>query len=75
MPRLVIKTKKKKPPAGELSRLKEQLRRLTEQLASRGRKLAEAFDSGTNLQSVMDVIAQNARGIVRCSRTPPDRSM
>ncbi len=60
MPRLVIKTKKKRPPTGELSRLKEQLRRLTEQLASRDRELAEAFDTGTNLQSVMDAIAQNA---------------
>ena len=74
MPRLVIKTKKKRPPTGELSRLKEQLRRLTEQLTSRDRELADAFDhpaghqpwlqmiaaTGTNLQSVMDAIAQNA---------------
>ena len=59
MPRLVIKTKKKRPPTGELSRLKEQLRRLTEQLTSRDRELAEAA-TGTNLQSVMDAIAQNA---------------
>jgi hypothetical protein len=59
MPRLVIKTKKKRPPTGELSRLKEQLRRLTEQLASRDRELAEAA-TGTNLQSVMDAIVQNA---------------
>ena len=42
MPRLVIKTTKKRPPTGELSRLKEQLRRLTEQLTSRDRELAEA---------------------------------
>ena len=60
MPRLVIKTKKKRPPTGELSRLKEQLRRVTEQLASRDRELAEAAASGTNLQSVMDAIVQNA---------------
>lgn len=60
MPRLVIKTKKKRPPTGELSRLKEQLRRLTEQLTSRDRELAEAAATGTNLQSVMDAIAQNA---------------
>ena len=59
MPRLVIKTKKKRPPTGELSRLKEQLSRLTEQLTSRDRELAEAA-TGTNLQSVMDAIAQNA---------------
>ena len=60
MPRLVIKTKKKRPPTGDLSRLKEQLRRLTEQLTSRDRELAEAAATGTNLQSVMDAIAQNA---------------
>jgi hypothetical protein len=60
MPRLVIKTKKRRSPTGELSRLKEQLRRLTEQLTSRDRELAEAAATGTNLQSVMDAIAQNA---------------
>ena len=60
MPRLVIKTKKKRPPTGELSRLKEQLRRLTEQLTSRDRELAEAAATGTNLQPMMDAIAQNA---------------
>lgn len=60
MPRLVINIKKKRPPTGELSRLKEQLRRLTEQLTSRDRELAEAAATGTNLQSVMDAIAQNA---------------
>ena len=58
MPRLVIKLKKKRPPTGELSRLKEQLRRLGEQLTSRDRELAEAAATGTN--SVMDAIAQNA---------------
>ena len=60
MPRLVINIKKKRPPTGELSRLKEQLRRLTEQLTSRDRELAEAAATGPNLQSVMDAIAQNA---------------
>jgi hypothetical protein len=60
MPRLVIKTKKKRAPTGELSRFKEQLRRLTEQLTSRDRELTEAAATGTNLQSVMDAIAQNA---------------
>ena len=60
MPHLVIKTEKKRPPTGKLSRLKEQLRPLTEQLTSRDRELAEAAATGTNLQSVMDAIAQNA---------------
>ena len=74
MPRLVIKTRKKRRPTGELSRLKEQLRRLTEQLTSRDRELVEAFDhsqaisdrlrmivaTGTNLQAMMDAIDQNA---------------
>src|SRR5688572_32811998 len=60
MPRLVINIKKKRPPTGELSRFKEQLRRLTEQLTSRDRELTEAAATGTNLQSVMDAIAQNA---------------
>ena len=60
MPRPVIKTEKKRPPTGELSRLKEQLRRLTEQLTFRDRELAEAAATGANLQSVMDAIAQNA---------------
>ena len=82
MPRLVIKTKKKRPPSGELSRLKEQLHRLTEQLTSRDRELAEAFDHShavsdglrmiaatrTNLQAVMDAICPERPEIVRCVR-------
>ena len=67
MPRPVIKTEKKRPPTGELSRLKEQLRRLTEQLTFCDRELAEAAATRTNLQSAMDAIAQNAAD---CSRTP-----
>jgi hypothetical protein len=74
MARFGIKTKKKRPPTRELSRLKEQLHRLTEKLASRDRELAEALEQqtatseimrmiaaiGTNLQSVIDAIAPNA---------------
>ena len=70
MPRLVINIKKKRPPTGELSRLKEQLRRLTEQLTSRDRELAEAAATGTNLQIGNGCHCPERRGIARCSRTP-----
>ncbi len=82
MPRLVIKTKKKRPLTRELSRLKEQLRRLTEQLTSRDRELAEAFDHPAGHQRWLQhdrryrnqltigdgCHCPERRGIVRCSR-------
>ena len=42
MARVGITKKKKSPRADELSQLKEELRRVTEQLESRDRELAEA---------------------------------
>ena len=74
MVRRSVTKKKKIPTASELSRLKKELKRVTEQLESRERELAEASeqqtataeilrmiaDTGANLQSVMDTIAENA---------------
>ena len=74
MARLGITKKKKSPRADELSQLKEELRRVTEQLESRERELAEALEqqtatgdilrviasSPTDLQPVLDSVAENA---------------
>ena len=79
---LGIKTKKKRPPTGELNRLKQQLRRLTEQLASRDRELAEAFNHShaisdglkddrrdwNQLTSGDGCHCSERRGIMRCVR-------
>ncbi len=74
MPRVEVTKKKKSPRADELSQLKKELKRVTEQLESRDRELAEASaqqiatsdilqvisSTPTDLQPVMDAIAENA---------------
>ena len=74
MARLGASKTKKSPRATELSPLKKELKRVTEQLESRDRELAEAFaqqiatsdilrvisSAPTDLQPVMDAIAENA---------------
>src|SRR5262249_44905023 len=74
MAKLGLTRNKKSPRADELSQLKEELRRVTEQLESHKRELAEATeqqaatgeilrviaDSSTNLQPVLDTVAQSA---------------
>src|SRR5215831_14043317 len=74
MARLGASNKKKSPRATELSLLKKELKRVTEQLESYKREVAEALDqqvatseilrviadSPTDLQSVLDVVAENA---------------
>jgi two-component system, NtrC family, sensor kinase len=66
--------KKKSPRAAELRKLKEELKRVIEQLQSRERELAEAYEqqtatseilrviasSPTDIQPVLDVVARNA---------------
>src|SRR5262245_4390113 len=74
MARLGLSKKKKSPHATELSQLKKEVQRLTEQLESRDRELAEALEregttgeilrviasSPTDIQPVLDVVAENA---------------
>ena len=66
--------KKRSPTAAEVNRLKKELKRVSEQLESRERELAEATEqqiatgeilrviasSPTNIQPVLDVVAENA---------------
>ena len=67
MARLWVSKKKKSPRATELSRLKKELQRVTAQLESRDREqiatsevLRIIASSSTDLQSVLDVVAENA---------------
>jgi GAF domain-containing protein len=67
MARLGVSKKKKSPRATELSQLKKEVQRLTEQLESRDREqtatseiLRVIADSPTDLQPVLDVVAENA---------------
>jgi two-component system, NtrC family, sensor kinase len=74
MARLGVSKKKKSPHTTELSQLKKELKRVTEQLESRDRELAESTaqqtasseilgviaSSPTDLQPVLDSVAENA---------------
>src|SRR3990172_12702358 len=74
MARVGVPKKKKSPRADEVSRLKKELKRVTEQLESRERELAEASEQQTatseilrviarpptDLQSVLDTVVENA---------------
>src|SRR5262245_60623258 len=67
MPRPGVTKKKKSPRATELSQLKKELKRVTEQLESRDREqiatseiLRVIASSPTDLQSVLDTVAENA---------------
>ena len=74
MARLGVSKKKKSPRATELSQLKKEVQRLTEQLESRDRELAESTaqqtasseilgviaSSPTDVQPVLDSVAENA---------------
>src|SRR5215468_7301176 len=67
MARLGVSKKKKSPPATELSQLKKEVQRLTEQLEARDREqtatseiLRVIASSPTDIQPVLDVVAENA---------------
>jgi hypothetical protein len=67
MARLGASKKKKSPTATELSQLKKEVQRLTEQLKSRDREQAATSDilrvianSPTEIQPVLSVVAENA---------------
>jgi GAF domain-containing protein len=67
MPRLGVTKKKKSPHATELSQLKKQVQRLTEQIESRDREQAATSDilrviasSPTEIQPVLSVVAESA---------------
>ncbi|MGH7826266.1 MAG: GAF domain-containing protein [Candidatus Binatia bacterium] len=74
MARLGVTKKKKSPRAAELSRLQKELKRVTEQLVARERELGESTEqqtatseilrviasSPTNIQPVLDVVAEYA---------------
>src|SRR5262249_38150089 len=56
MPRLGV-TKKKSPRASQLSQLKKELQRVTEQLESRDRELTEALEQQTATGKILSVIS------------------
>ncbi|HJU62985.1 MAG TPA: hypothetical protein VJ864_13140, partial [Candidatus Binatia bacterium] len=67
MPRLGASKKKKSPRATELSQLKKELQRVTAQLESRDREQTATSEVlrliatlSTDIQSVLDAIAENA---------------
>src|SRR5262245_52387741 len=67
MARLGVSKKKKSPPATRLSQLEKEVQRLTEQLESRDREqtstseiLRVIANSPTDLQVVLDVVAESA---------------
>ena len=72
MARLGVSKKKKSPRATELSQLKKEVQRLTEQLESRDREQTATSEIlrliatlSTDIQSVLDTIAENAAHVCR----------
>src|SRR5215813_2744403 len=59
MARLGVSKKKKSPRATELSQLQKEVQRLTEQLESRDRELAEATERETATGEILRVIASS----------------
>ena len=65
MARLGVSKKKKSPRATELSQLKKELQRVTEQLESYKRELAEAKERETATGEILRVIASSPTDIQR----------
>src|SRR5262252_3573561 len=59
MAKTAVTKKKKSPPPPELSQLKEELLRITERLESRERELTEATEQQTATSEILGVIASS----------------
>src|SRR5215468_11160750 len=75
MARLGVSNKKKSPRATELSQLKKEVQRLTEQLESRDRELAEATEQQAATSEILGVISSAPTDLQRVFDTIAEHSV